>query len=112
VVEGFRLLPALVEPLLADRRRGAWLLPTPAFRRAAFEQRGSLWAIAGRTGAPERALGNLLERDRMFTERVAGETDRLGLTGLLVDVGSTEDELVGQVAELFGLSHPTDRWGG
>jgi hypothetical protein len=109
VVEGFRLLPALVEPLLADRRRAAWLLPTPEFRRAAFEQRGSLWSIAGRTSTPERALGNLLERDRMFTERVAGETQCLGLTGLLVDVGRTEDELAGQIAELFGLAHPTDR---
>ncbi|WP_432890960.1 hypothetical protein ACQPYH_13835 [Kribbella sp. CA-245084] len=104
VVEGFRLLPELVEPLLADRRQGVWLLPTPGFQRAAFEQRGSLWDIAGRTSAPERALGNLLERDRMFTERVTGQTDRLGLTGLVVDVGRTEDELADQVAELFGLT--------
>lgn len=103
VVEGFRLLPELVEPLLGDRRHGVWLLPTPGFQRAAFERRGSLWSIAGRTSTPERALGNLLERDRMFTERVASETERLGLTGLVVDVGRTEDELVEQVAGLFGL---------
>jgi hypothetical protein len=109
VVEGFRLLPGLVEPLLSDRRRGVWLLPTPGFRRAAFEQRGSLWAIAGRTSAPERALGNLLERDRMFTERVAAETQRLGLTGLVVDVATTEDELADRVSGLFGLAHPAGR---
>jgi hypothetical protein len=109
VVEGFRLLPALVAPLLADRRRAAWLLPTPAFRRAAFEERGSLWSIAGRTSAPERALGNLLERDRMFTDRVAGETARLGLNGLAIDVGSTQEALTDRVAEAFGLSHPEPR---
>jgi len=109
VVEGFRLLPALVEPLLADRRRGVWLLPTPGFRREALEQRGSLWSIAGRTSAPERALGNLLERDRMFTERVAGETERLGLTGVVIDVGTTEDELADRVTELFGLGQPVGR---
>jgi hypothetical protein len=106
VVEGFRLLPALVEPVLADRRRGVWLLPTPEFRRMAVEDRGSLWSIAGRTSAPERALSNLLERDRMFTERLADETARLGLTGVVVDLGTTEDELVERVAGLFGLGHP------
>jgi hypothetical protein len=37
VVEGFRLLPDLVHPLLADPRRAVWLLPTPAVRYAAFE---------------------------------------------------------------------------
>jgi hypothetical protein len=104
VVEGFRLLPALVEPLLTDRRRALWLLPTPQFRRAALEHRGSLWSIAGRTSAPERALGNLLERDRLFTQRVAGEIERLELTGLAVDVGQSEDEVAAHVAELFGLS--------
>ncbi|MFI5693355.1 hypothetical protein ACIA58_16030 [Kribbella sp. NPDC051586] len=103
VVEGFRLLPELVEPLLADRRQAVWLLPTPGFRRAALEWRGSLWAIAGRTSAPERALGNLLERDRMFTQRIAGETARLGLTGLVVDIDRSEEELADQVAKLFGL---------
>ena len=111
IVEGFRLLPDLVAPLLADRRQAAWLLPTPGFQRAAFEHRGSLWSIAGQTSNPERALGNLLERDRMFTDRIAGETERLGLTGLSVNVGLTTDELTEQVTDLFGLDHPTDRSG-
>lgn len=103
VVEGFRLLPELVAPLLADRRQAVWLLPTPTFQRAAFEQRGSLWSIAGRTSTPERALGNLLARDRMFTQRVAGDIERLDLPGLVVETGETEDELVDRVAGLFGL---------
>jgi hypothetical protein len=106
VVEGFRLLPELVAPLLADRRHAVWLLPTPGFQRAAFEQRGSLWSIAGRTSTPERALSNLLDRDRMFTERVTGEIERLDLTGLVVDVDRSEDELAARVADLFGLKVP------
>lgn len=106
VAEGFRLLPELVAPLLADRRQAVWLLPTPGFQRAAFEQRGSLWSIAGRTSAPERALGNLLERDRMFTQRVAADIEHLDLTGLVVDVDRSEDELAAGVAESFGLTAP------
>jgi hypothetical protein len=80
-----------------------WLLPTPEFRRAAFEGRGSLWEIAGRTGDPERALRNLLDRDRMFTERLVAETTRLGLPVIPVDVGMTEDELTARVAEMLEL---------
>jgi 2-phosphoglycerate kinase len=103
VVEGFRLLPELVAPLLPDRRRAVWLLPTPEFRRAAFESRGGLWQIAGRTGDPERALRNLLDRDRMFTERLEASATALGLTVVPVDPTMTEKDLVTRVVDAFGL---------
>ena len=70
IAEGFRLLPGLVAPLLGTPGRAVWLLPTPEFRRRAFSSRGSLWDIAGRTADPLRALSNLLERARLFTERL------------------------------------------
>ena len=103
VVEGFRLLPHLVAPHLQGPDRAVWLLPTPEFRRAAIESRGSLWAIADRTGDPERALRNLLDRDGMFTERLAVDTARLGLPVIPVEVGMTEDELTARVAEVLEL---------
>jgi hypothetical protein len=58
IVEGFRLLPRLVKPLLAVPDHAVWLLPTPGFRRAAFDSRGSLWEIARKTSDPDRALHN------------------------------------------------------
>ena len=108
IAEGFRLLPRLVQPLLAMPGHAVpghavWLLPTPGFRRAAFGSRGSLWEIAGKTSDPERALGNLLERDRMFTERLSEETGRLELRAIEVDTAMTEDDLAGRVTESFGL---------
>jgi 2-phosphoglycerate kinase len=103
IVEGFRLLPHLVQPLAAPGH-AVWLLPTPDFRRAAFDRRGSTWKIAGRTSDPAKALHNLLERDRMFTERLRAETRRLGLAAIEVDATMTEDELVRRVREAFGLS--------
>ena len=81
IVDGFRLLPHLVMPLLAAPSHAVWLIPTPEFRLAALEGRGSTWTIAGKTSDPERALRNLLERDRMFTERVHEEARRLELRG-------------------------------
>ncbi|HYN96132.1 MAG TPA: hypothetical protein VES42_19990 [Pilimelia sp.] len=103
IVEGFRLLPRLVRPLLAVSSHAVWLLPTPEFRRAAVESRGSTWAIAGRTSDPERALRNLFERDRMFTERLREEANQLGLPVIEVGTGVTEDDLAERVTAAFGL---------
>jgi 2-phosphoglycerate kinase len=103
IAEGFRLLPRLVQPLLAEPGHAVWLLPTPGFRRAAFARRGSLGQIAGQTSDPERALGNLLERDRMFTERLREEARRLELRVIEVDGTVTEDALEKLVTEAFGL---------
>ncbi|TDD14179.1 hypothetical protein [Nonomuraea diastatica] len=103
IAEGFRLLPHLVKPMLAMARHAVWLIPAPEFRQAAFRGRGSLWQIAGRTGDPERALRNLLERDRLFTERLAGEARRLGLAVIEVDGTMTEDDLADRVTAAFGL---------
>jgi hypothetical protein len=105
IVEGFRLLPELVKPLLAVPEQAVWLLPTPGFRRAAFSSRGSLRTIAGKTGDPDRALENLLQRDRMFTERLAGDTKRLGLRSIELDTTVTEDDLAERVTAAFGLPH-------
>jgi 2-phosphoglycerate kinase len=101
VVEGFRLLPHLVKPFLDEPGHAVWLLPTPEFRRAAFDSRGSLWKIAGRTSDPELALRNLLERERMFTEHLYKETKRLGLPVIEVDTSVTEDDLARRVTEAF-----------
>lgn len=100
VVEGFRLLPHLVAPLLSERGHGVWLLPSPAFRRAAFDKRG--WEISGKTRDPGRAARNLLERDRLFTDRLRTDSARLGLPVIDVDTMSEED-LTERVGRVFGL---------
>jgi hypothetical protein len=103
IAEGFRLLPRLVQPLLAEPSHAVWILPTPGFRRAAFDSRGTTWDIPHKTSNPERALRNLLERDRMFTERLYEETKRLELPVIEVDAAMSEDEIVRQVTQAFGL---------
>jgi hypothetical protein len=105
LVDGFRLLPHLVEPLLAERSHAVWLLPAREFRQAVMDSRGGARSgFIGRTSDPERALRNLLERDAMFTDRLYEETRRLGLSTIEVDSTMSEDDLAGRVAEAFGLS--------
>jgi hypothetical protein len=103
VVEGFRLLPHLVRPLLAVPDHAVWLLPTPEFRQAALVGRGDVWSFTERTSDPERARRNIAERDRMFTERLGHETLRLGLRRIDIGPAMTEEELVDRVAGEFGL---------
>jgi 2-phosphoglycerate kinase len=104
VVEGFRLLPRLVAPLLSAPAHAVWLLPTPAFRQAVVESRGGTASgFLAKTNDPERALRNLLERDRMFTDTLREEAARLGLPAIEVDGATTEDDLAGRVTEVFGL---------
>lgn len=97
LVEGFRLLPHLVMPLLTDPSHAPWLLPTPAFRRRAFAARGSLDDVAGRTSDPPRALANLLERDALFTDRLRAQCADLGLVAWEVDGSAPLEVLVDRV---------------
>lgn len=104
IVDGFRLLPHLVAPLLATPNRAVWLLPTADFRHAVVENRGgAAWNFLAKTSDPERALHNLLERDRMFTDMLREETARLDLHAIEVDTTTTEDDLAQRVTALFSL---------
>jgi len=104
IVEGFRLLPHLVKPLLGTTSRAVWLLPTPDFRKSVVNSRGgAAWSFLARTTDPERALCNLLERDRMFTDVLREETARLGLPRIEVDTTMTDDDLAKRVTDVFGL---------
>ncbi|MEZ0166013.1 hypothetical protein AB2L27_14735 [Kineococcus sp. LSe6-4] len=114
VVEGFRLLPRWVLPLLPGAGAGGgagagavWLLPTPSFRAWAFRERGSEGEIAGRTSDPPRALGNLLARDALFTDRLAAELAGCA-PGAVVGVDGRRplEVLVEDVAARFGLRSP------
>ncbi len=103
IAKGFRLLPAFVTPLVTDPGHGVWLLPTPAFRLAAFESRGTTWDIPAKTSNPAQAQRNLLERDRLFTDRLRAETKRLGLPAIDVDTAMSEDDVTNLVTRSLGL---------
>lgn len=104
VVEGFRLLPHLVKPLLAAPDHAVWLLPTPEFRQAAIRGRAAPEdGFLHRTSDPEKGRRNMARRDHMFTERLREETERLRLRAIEIDTTTTEDDLARQVTAAFGL---------
>jgi 2-phosphoglycerate kinase len=103
LVEGFSLLPRLVAPLLCRPWQAVWLLPTPEFRRAAFESRGSTWTIPDKTSDPQRALANLLARDQLFTEELRAQARACGVQMVNVDGSLGVAESVARVGEALGL---------
>lgn len=106
IAEGFRLLPGLVKPLLAASGRAVWLLPTPPLREAAFEKRrpaGAPWTFISETSNPEKALANLLERDRMFTDLLRDEAQLLGLRVVEIGLDTPEDDAAELVTAALGL---------
>jgi len=103
LAEGFSLLPRLVAPLLSGPQQAVWLLPTPEFRRAAFESRGSTWTIPNKTSDPQRALANLLARDQLFTEQLRAQARTAGLQTVDVDGSLDVAESVARVGEALGL---------
>jgi hypothetical protein len=64
---------------------------------------GPTSGFLARTSDPQRALRNLLERDRMFTDFLRAETARLDVPVIEVDASVGEDELSRRVAEVFGI---------
>jgi len=104
IAEGFRLLPRPVRPLLSTSRHAVWLLPTPEFRQAAFQQRGGCASgFLAKTSDPRKALRNLLERDRMFTDQLRKEAEGLELPAITVHTGMSEEGSACLVKKLFGL---------
>ncbi len=103
LVEGYKLLPRLIFPLLSRVDQAVWLIPSPAWRRTAFIQRGSLWSIAGRTSDPETALTKLLARDALYTEEVARQAAALQLPTIKVNGSATVEGLAECAARCLGL---------
>ncbi|NKY31361.1 hypothetical protein [Nocardia gamkensis] len=55
------------------------------------------------TGHPHGAAQNLLDRDRLFTDRIRNETTRLHLPAIEIDTSMAEADLTDSVGRAFGL---------
>jgi 2-phosphoglycerate kinase len=104
LVEGTCLLPNLVAKLLSRPERALWEVPTEAFQRMHYPNRGP-WVqeILGQCEDPARARQNWMERDVQLARWVIREAELLGLPVLTVDGQRTIAENATIVAGHFGL---------
>ena len=106
LVEGPWLFPALVAPLLSDRREAIWLVPSEGFKRESGQRRDKP-TIRHQTSDPERASRNWYERDLLLDAHVRESGTALGLTVVEVDGSKTPAEMGDLVAAHFAPFHPS-----
>ena len=94
VVEGFGLLPELVQPYLCHRNQAIWFIPTRKFKWESMERRGKP-SFGAKTCDPERAKINLFERDMLlanyYREKVLFFNYQLHETNGTLSIDETTD---------------------
>lgn len=102
LVEGPRLFPQLVVPVLTGLNQAIWLIPTAGFARVSRERRGKP-SMHHNSSNPERLRENFLARERLLAEYIENEVARLGLPSIVVDGQRTAEEIADEVEAHFSI---------
>ena len=102
LVEGAACLPELVQQVAAARQ-ALWFVPTPAFQRHHYSQRGFIQEILAQCRDPQQAWANWMERDERFGREVAVAAAHRGFVVEWVDGRRSTEELTALVAAHYGL---------
>lgn len=97
LVEGPRLFPNLVLPVLFHPQQALWLLPTEEFARASQQRRDKPVQRHG-SGDPETFRQNFLERERLLREYICDEVKRRDLPWIEID-GSRTPEMIADAVQ-------------
>lgn len=103
IAEGTALLPELVAPLLTDRRRGIWMLPTVAFQREHYARRPWIADILRQCADPTQAFDNWMRRDSGFADLVERDAAARGLATLRIDGTQAISAIDAMVSALLDL---------
>ena len=103
LVEGPRLFPHLVAPLLTRPQQAIWLLPTDDFVWASQARRDKPPMRHG-TSDPERFRTNFLRRDALLAAYIRHEVAAHGLPSLAIDGSLPPAAIVGQVAAHYAAT--------
>lgn len=99
VAEGPGMFPECVAPLIADRRRAIWLVPSEAFKRASVARRQKLKGVP--VSDHQRAVQNLIDRDLIMGDHVRERVAALNLPIHEIDGSKNLDEVTQLVEAHF-----------
>lgn len=102
LVEGAACLPELVAEVAAVQQ-ALWFVPTPAFQRHHYAQRGFIQEILAQCRDPQQAWANWMARDERFGREVAAASAARGFTVEWVDGRRSIEELTALAAAHYGL---------
>jgi hypothetical protein len=100
VAEGPGFFPECVHPIISDRRKAVWLVPSESFKRASVARRIKP-GNRDDTSDPERATRNLIERDLLMARHVRERGAALSLMVYEIDGSRDMEEMAGLVEAHF-----------
>ncbi|RKN86341.1 hypothetical protein [Paenibacillus ginsengarvi] len=100
LVEGPRLFPKLVRPLLSDIHQAIWLLPTEEFALESAAKRDKP-QLRMRSSDPERFQSNFFGREALLREYLRQEVLSRGLPYIEVDGSDSVDKVARRVEAHF-----------
>ncbi len=104
LVEGFGILPELVQPLLSSPHQAVWLIPTEKFKGESMARRGKP-SFGNKTSDPDKAKMNLYGRDVMLAEYYRRQVPVYGYDLHEVDGTRSIDEMTDLVDRHFARYH-------
>ena len=102
LVEGAACLPELVAQVGAAQQ-ALWFVPTPAFQRRHYSQRGFIQEILAQCRDPQQAWANWMSRDERFGRAVADAAVEREFVVAWVDGRRSIEELTALAAAQYGL---------
>lgn len=100
LVEGPRLFPKLVQPLLSDIHQAIWLLPTEKFALESAAKRDKP-QLRIRSSDPIRFQSNFFGREALLRDYLRQEVMSRGLPYVEVDGSDSVDEVARRVEAYF-----------
>jgi hypothetical protein len=100
IAEGPGFFPECIAPIVSDRHKAIWLVPTETFKRASAARRIKP-GNRHETSDPERATRNLIDRDLLMTQHVREQATARDLPLFEVDGSRNLEQMAARVEAHF-----------
>jgi hypothetical protein len=92
IVEGFGLLPELIDPVLSSPNQAIWFVPTDTFKWSSMVHRNKP-SFSSQVSDPHRARINLVARDKMLADYYRQQVASYGYRLLEIDGSHSVEEI-------------------
>ncbi len=104
LVEGAAVWPKFLDGFPLARSHVIFMVPTPEFQTAHYQQRPWIRPILEACTDPRQAFEHWMKRDELFGAAVASQAATRGFTTIWVGGDTSVDQLYGQICIQFGFT--------
>jgi 2-phosphoglycerate kinase len=104
IAEGAGFMPKLMKASGVKEDNYVCIVPTKAFQYEKYSERNFIKYVLAKCTNPEKGFENWMERDALFARSAVDQAAEAGYQSILIDGRRTQEDILAQVEELFGLS--------